>query len=324
MREIEELREVLEDRIQSIEFKRPPADLYDPISYTLQSNGKRIRPVLFLLACQMFSEKIDDAIDPAIGFEIFHNFTLLHDDIMDNASVRRGMPTVHEKWNVNTAILSGDAMMVEAYKFVSHTPGKYLGEVLALFSETASGVCEGQMFDMLFEKQETVSEAEYLEMIKLKTSVLLAASLKAGAIIGGANNKNAEKLYLFGLHLGLAFQLKDDWLDVFGDPAVFGKKPGGDIVENKKTFLLIKALEKAQGADKMELEFWLKQKEFDRETKVVAVTNLYRKLEVDKLTDRKAEEHFNEAFKQLKEIDIEEYKKRPLNEMGKILLERIK
>lgn len=321
---IEKLKGVIETEIQRLEFNEEPAELFDPISYTLNSDGKRIRPVLALLACQMFSEKFDDAIFPALGLEVFHNFTLLHDDIMDNAPVRRGLPTVHEKWNSNTAILSGDAMMVEAYKLVCKAPDFCLREVLSVFSETALGVCEGQMFDMQFEERSTVSEVEYLEMIRLKTSVLLAGSLKVGALIGGASQANANLLYDFGINLGLAFQLKDDWLDVYSDPKVFGKKTGGDIVENKKTYLLIKALEKADGTNKKSLLQWLEQKEFDEVEKIESVKKIYKELGVGDLTQLKVVELSNIAFECLKNVDVLDEKKKELIQLGKYLLGRDK
>ncbi len=324
MQGVEGLKVVLEERIQSIAFNRPPAELYHPITYTLHSKGKRIRPILMLIACQMFSEKFDEAIDPAIGFEVFHNFTLLHDDIMDNAPVRRGMPTVHEKWNANTAILSGDAMMIEAYRFVCKTPAKHLGPILELFSDTALAVCEGQMFDMQFETRNEVSESDYMEMIRLKTAVLLAASLKSGAIIGGASDADAERLYSFGINLGLAFQLKDDWLDTFGNKQEFGKKIGGDIVENKKTFLLIKALERANENEKKELISWLQKKEFVETEKIASVKRIFEVLTIDKLTQKKVEEYSEKAFEQLKEVQLPKDKKVILESIGHELLGRIK
>ncbi len=323
MREVEELRKVLEARIQTTVFKNNPVELYEPISYTLQSGGKRIRPVLFLLACKMFSDKFDDAVDPAIGFEVFHNFTLLHDDIMDNASVRRGLPTVHKKWDVNTAILSGDAMMIEAFKLVCKAPQKHLLAILDLFSKTATGVCEGQMYDMLFEKRDYVNEGEYLEMIKLKTSVLLAACLKGGSIIGGATKEDAENLYQLGICLGLAFQLKDDWLDVFGDPLVFGKAIGGDIAENKKTYLWIKAFEKAQMKDKEELQFWMGQNRLQKE-KIESITQLYIKLGIDSLTTQKIEELSVKAYEYLDKVKLAPERKEPLYALGNQLLDRNK
>jgi len=324
MQGIEKLKEIIEAHIQQLEFNKPPAELYDPISYTISSDGKRIRPVLTLLACHMFSEKIDNAILPAIGLEVFHNFTLLHDDIMDNAPVRRGLPTVHIRWNANTAILSGDAMMVEAYKLVCNAPDYCLREVLNVFSEAALGVCEGQMFDMQFENQLEVSESEYLEMIKLKTSVLLAGCLKTGALIGGASNENANLLFQFGINLGLAFQLMDDWLDVYSDPKVFGKKTGGDIVENKKTYLLIKALERAENEKKDNLLEWIDKKEFVEENKIEAVKNIYNVLGIGELTLAKAKYYSKMAFDYLEKVDAPVERKKDLIELGKYLLDRNK
>jgi geranylgeranyl diphosphate synthase, type II len=324
MQGVEGLRVIVEERIQSISFKRPPAELYQPITYTLQSSGKRIRPILTLIACQMFSEKFDIAIDPALGFEVFHNFTLLHDDIMDNAPVRRGMPTVHQKWNTNTAILSGDAMVIEAYKLVCKTPANCLGPVLELFSDTALAVCEGQMMDMQFESRDKVSEPEYMEMIRLKTAELLAASLKAGAIIGGATDTDAQRLYLFGINLGLAFQLKDDWLDTFGNSKEFGKKIGGDIVENKKTYLFVKAFELANEDEKKEMILWLQKKSFIEAEKIASVKQIFEKLNVDKITQKKVEEYSEKAFGQLKELKVEKDKKVILESLGQELLGRIK
>lgn len=318
------LREEIEKALSALDLSKQPAALYDPISYTLQSNGKRIRPLMTLLACNMFSEKIDDAIAPALGLEVFHNFTLLHDDIMDNAPVRRGMPTVHEKWNANTAILSGDAMMVEAYKLVCQAPAVKLSKVLDVFSATALGVCEGQMFDMQFENRNDVTEAEYLNMIRLKTSVLLAACLKIGAIIGGASDKDAQLLYDFGISLGLAFQLKDDWLDSFGDESVFGKRIGGDIVENKKTFLLIHALEKATGKTADSLQQWITKTDFDESEKIASVKEIYKTLAIDELTQQKVAYYSEEAFKYLATVSIPEEKKKALQEIGEQLLNRVK
>ncbi len=324
MLDIEVLKSKIEDEILQLEFKKPPAELYDPISYTLQNQGKRIRPLLALMACQMFSEKIEKAMAPALGIEVFHNFTLLHDDLMDEAPVRRGKATVHKKWNANTAILSGDAMMIEAYKLVSKAPNFCLREVLNVFSETALEVCEGQMFDMEFETRDDVSEAEYIEMIRLKTSVLVAASLKVGALAGKSNIDNANLLYEFGIYLGLAFQVLDDWLDAFSDPKVFGKQTGGDIVVNKKTFLLIKALEKANGKDKEELEHWIAKEQFDEQEKIEAVKNIYKKLEIDKITINKAEELSAKAFECLDKINVPESQKAQLLALGKGLLKREK
>lgn len=321
---VEKLRELIELNIQQLELNNPPAELYNPISYTLNSDGKRIRPLLTLLACQMFSENIDEAISPALGLEVFHNFTLLHDDIMDNASVRRGLPTVHEKWNTNTAILSGDVMMIEAYKLVSMSPNSYLRSVLNVFSETASGVCEGQMYDMQFEERNNVTEAEYIEMIGLKTSVLLAASLKIGALVGGASEKDADLLYQVGMNVGLAFQLKDDWLDVYSDPKVFGKKTGGDIIENKKTYLLINALQRAEGNNKVSLTEWIEKKEFDEKKKISSIKKIYNDLGIGDLTLAKASEYSEIAYNSLDKVGVPNGNKHQIIELIKYLLERDK
>lgn len=324
MQGIEKLREIIEKYIQQLDFKKPPVELYEPISYTLSSDGKRIRPVLTLLACHMFSEKIKDAVFPALGLEVFHNFTLLHDDIMDNAPVRRGLPTVHEKWNASTAILSGDAMLIEAYKLVCKAPDFCLSSVLEVFSDTALGVCEGQMYDMQFENRLEVSEKEYLEMIKLKTSVLLAACLKIGALIGKASNENADLLYKFGINLGLAFQLMDDWLDVYSDPKVFGKKTGGDIVGNKKTYLLIKALENAGTETKGKLMHWIEKENFVEKEKIESVKTIYIELGIGELTLAKAKEYSKLAFDCLEKVNVANEKKEVLFELGEYLLGRNK
>jgi len=324
MQSSEELLEIIDKYIKQLELQNPPAELYNPISYTLNTKGKRIRPLLTLLACQMFSENIEPAIYPALGLEVFHNFTLLHDDIMDNASIRRGLPTVHKKWSTNTAILSGDAMMIESYKLISLSPNNKLQDVLNVFSKTALGVCEGQMYDMQFEDRLDVSEEEYLKMIELKTSVLLAGSLKIGALIGGASQKDADLLYEAGINVGLAFQLKDDWLDVYSNPKVFGKKIGGDIVTNKKTYLLINALQKADIDNKNKLIQLIGNKHFNEDEKILSVKNIYNRLNIGDLTLQKAKEYSNKAYKNLESIKIEEKLKRELTELIKRLLERDK
>ncbi|PLX19439.1 MAG: isoprenyl synthetase, partial [Marinilabiliales bacterium] len=268
MYNLKELQDLINKKISNEKIGREPFSLYDPIKYTLESGGKRIRPVLVLMTCNLFSDKIEHALRPAIGLEIFHNFTLLHDDIMDHADIRRGNPTVHKKWNENAAILSGDAMFIKAYEYFLDCQSTNFREILKIFNSTALEVCEGQQYDMEFEEKAIVTEAEYLRMIELKTSVLLAAALKIGALLGGANEKDADLLYQFGLNIGLAFQLQDDYLDVYGDVKVFGKKIGGDIVANKKTFMLIKAQEMARGEIKEQLNQLLNEQDFDRETKI--------------------------------------------------------
>lgn len=324
MQEIERLRVLIEDRISKLDYSQEPRNLYKPISYTLNNAGKRIRPILTLMACNMFSENIEDAINPALGIEVFHNFTLLHDDIMDKAPVRRGKPTVYKKWDENIAILSGDTMMVQAFELMVDAPVYCLRDVLKLFSDVSIGVCEGQMYDMDFETRNNVAVDEYLEMIRLKTSVLIAGALKVGALIGKASKADAENIYQFGLNLGIAFQLLDDWLDVYGDPEVFGKKIGGDIVANKKTFLLIKALNEAEGKKKAELEKWLSLNDYNETKKIETVKEIYSDLGIDKIVLNKAKDYSDLAFEYLDIINVDETKKMLLKELGNKLLKRIK
>jgi len=322
MQRVEALLKLIEKAIGSLDFQRSPGNLYHPITYTLSNGGKRIRPLLTLLSCQMFDQAVEKALYPAVGLEVFHNFTLLHDDIMDQAPVRRGKPTVHEKWNANTAILSGDAMMIEAYKLICKTPEKQFKQVVDLFSDTATGVCEGQQYDMDFEQKTTVSEGEYLEMIKLKTSVLLAACLKTGAIIGGASIEDADLLYGFGINLGLAFQIKDDWLDVFGDPEQVGKKNGGDIVVNKKTYLLIRALNKASEEQKRKIEIWLDRVSFNEEEKINAMRKIYNDLNVGEEAINLATSYSEKAFGLLEKVSVSSEKKDIFVQLGHQLLNR--
>ena len=242
---ITELTEKINRHFEELKFTRQPQGLYAPVSYVLSIGGKRIRPLLMLMAYNLYREDVEHIFPQATGIEVYHNYTLLHDDLMDKADRRRGKPTVHKVWNENTAILSGDAMLVLAYQFMAQCPPECLKEVMDLFSQTALEICEGQQLDMDFETRKDVTEAEYMEMIRLKTSVLLSCSLKMGALLAGASPEDAGHLYDFGIHLGLAFQLKDDLLDVYGNPEVFGKNIGGDILCNKKTYLLIKAYEQA-------------------------------------------------------------------------------
>ena len=322
MYDIKELQKIVNETIENEKIGREPFSLYDPINYTLESGGKRIRPVLVLMACNLFSDEIKHAIKPAIGLEIFHNFTLLHDDIMDHADIRRGNPTVHKKWNENTAILSGDAMFIKAYEYFLDCESPNFRNILKVFNITALEVCEGQQYDMEFEERKTVAENEYLRMIELKTSVLLAAALKIGALLGEASERDADLLYEFGKNIGLAFQLQDDYLDVYGDVKVFGKQIGGDIVANKKTFMLIKALELAKGDIKDELKNLLRQQDFDRDTKVTAVTNIYNKLGIRKIVKQKIENFNNRAIEFLSQVSIDENKKSELNKLAENLIKR--
>ncbi|MFC2103844.1 polyprenyl synthetase family protein [Bacteroidota bacterium] len=320
---IKELQDLINGTISSEKIGREPYSLYDPINYTLESGGKRIRPVLVLMACNLFSSEVEHAIKPALGLEIFHNFTLLHDDIMDHADIRRGNPTVHKKWNENAAILSGDAMFIKAYEYFLECQSPNFREILKIFNSTALEVCEGQQYDMEFEERDNVTEQEYLRMIELKTSVLLAAALKIGALLGGANKKDANLLYEFGRNIGLAFQLQDDYLDVYGNTEVFGKQIGGDIVANKKTFMLIKAQELAKGEDKKNLKDLLLLENLERETKVSAVTNIYNKLNIREIVKQKIMELNQKSFNILEQVSVEENKKSELKKLADKLINRI-
>ncbi|HQF11365.1 MAG TPA: polyprenyl synthetase family protein [Paludibacteraceae bacterium] len=315
-----EITKIINTELNKLNWDKKPEGLYRPIAYVLSLGGKRIRPSLVLMACNLFSDKVESAIAPALGIEIFHNFTLLHDDIMDKAELRRGQPTVHKKWDENTAILSGDLMQIAAYQLIGKVDELHLKKVLDIFSETAVEVCEGQQYDMEFEHREDVSPEEYLEMIRLKTAVLLGAALKIGAIVGNANSKDANLLYEFGINLGMAFQLKDDLLDVYGDEQ-FGKKIGGDIVANKKTYLLISAQKLAKGADAKELEKWLKT-DSENETKVEAITALYNRLEVRDICENKMQEFFEKSIECLNRISVEAAKKIELRHLAEQLMSR--
>ncbi len=320
---VSELQEKVNDFISKNNIGREPFSLYDPINYTLKSGGKRIRPALVLMACNLFSDDIEKAIKPAVGIEIFHNFTLLHDDIMDHADIRRGNPTVHKKWNENTAILSGDAMFIKAYEYFLDCESPNFREILKVFNNTALEVCEGQQYDMAFEDREDVTENEYIRMIELKTSVLLAAALKIGALLGGANENDANLLYEFGRNIGLAFQLQDDFLDVYGDTNVFGKQIGGDIVANKKTFMLIKAKVLAKGENKSKLTDFLNMKNFDRDMKVQAVTGIFDKLNIKEIVQGRIQELNEKAFDYLDKVSVLENKKSELKELTNKLVNRI-
>lgn len=314
MKSLDELHRLVGEKLQEERFSGIPSNLYKPIAYIMSLGGKRLRPVLLLLAAQMYDRKPESVLDAAIGIEVFHNFTLMHDDIMDHAPMRRGKETVHIKWDVNTAILSGDTMMVLAYDLLLNTPTGHLTDVLRTFNQTAREVCEGQQFDMDFETSESVSIAEYMEMIRLKTSVLIAGALKMGAQIAGAPVDEVELLYRFGEKIGLAFQLKDDLLDVFGDENRFGKKTGNDILTNKKTFLLISCLEAATPADRDEIHRWLATKDHP-ERKIQAITDLYRKYSIDEVTNRAIEQLYTEGMEYLRQLNASAEKLVPLHQM---------
>ncbi len=321
MHSIEQLQYLVNKAIADTKYTEQPAELYEPISYLMQLGGKRMRPVLVLIATEMFDGNVLKALDAAIGIELFHNFTLMHDDIMDKAPLRRGKPTVHAKWNESAAILSGDVMFVEAYKLMIKVDDSILREVLAIFSDTASGVCQGQQADMNFEKRDDVSLPEYLEMIRQKTAVLIAGSMQIGALIGGAVPDQANLLYEFGQNLGLAFQLQDDILDVYGNPEKFGKQVGGDILSNKKTFMLIKAKQLATGDTESELDKWLNRSD-DPFAKIETITSIYNLLEVRKLAEIEMEEYVNKALRALDLIAVDRSKKELLRGFAEQLLIR--
>lgn len=304
MQTSEEILKLVNNYLDTLPYDRQPSSLYDPIKYVLSLGGKRIRPVLMLLSYNLFKENPEQILSCACGLETYHNYTLLHDDLMDKADMRRGNPTVHIKWNDNAAILSGDSMLVLSYQRMAQCDAKYLRPVIDVFTETALEIGEGQQYDMEFETRNDVSEAEYIEMIRLKTSVLLACALKIGGILADASVEDQENLYRFGEQIGLAFQLQDDYLDVYGDPKVFGKNIGGDITSNKKTFMLINAMLRAEGEDKAELERWVNAAEFDRDEKVKAVTMLYNKLGIDKLAQEKIEYYFAQSRKYLDAVNV--------------------
>ncbi|HSH50536.1 MAG TPA: polyprenyl synthetase family protein [Bacteroidales bacterium] len=320
---LKDFQQIINESIAKEKIEKEPQALYDPINYTLASGGKRIRPALVLLAYSLFSDDIQKAIRPAIGLEIFHNFTLLHDDIMDHAEIRRGVSAVHKKWDVNTAILSGDAMFIKAYAYFLDMDSHNFRKILQVFNQTALEVCEGQQYDMEFEERDEVTEKEYLRMIELKTSVLLAGALKIGALLGDADKQDAELLYKYGVNLGLAFQLQDDLLDVYGDEKVFGKQIGGDIVSNKKTFLLIKAKEIAGDEDLKTMEYWLQNNNnANRDEKIKAITEIYNNLNIKEITKEKILSLTQKALNLLDEVKVENHKKVELKNLAGKLINR--
>jgi len=317
----DEMLSLINKQLKQLSKAHDPINLYSPIEYVLSLGGKRIRPILMMLAYQLFAEHPEEIIMPACGIETYHNYTLLHDDLMDNADLRRGHETVHKRWNANTAILSGDSMLVLAYRFITQCQDDKLREVIESFTDTALEIGEGQQYDMDFENRFDVSEEEYLEMIRLKTSVLLACSLKIGAILGNASSEDADNLYKFGIMLGLAFQLQDDYLDVYGDTKVFGKAIGGDIISNKKTYMLINAYHQANEEQRKELEYWTQQECFDKQEKIKAVTSLYNHIGIDKMALDKISWYFNESKQYLDSLHVENDKK---NELVSFVLKMMK
>lgn len=318
----EKILEMFNQALSEHQIARQPEGLYEPIRYVLSLGGKRIRPVLMLMAYNLYKEDVTSILSQALAVETYHNYTLLHDDLMDRAEVRRGKPTVHKRWNDNTAILSGDSMLVLAYQLMQDCPAEQVKKVLGLFTETALEIGEGQQYDMEFETRMDVTEAEYLEMIRLKTSVLLACALKIGAVLADAPEDDANRLYEFGEKIGLAFQLQDDFLDVYGDPDVFGKKIGGDILCNKKTYMLIQALQMADPKQYALLKSWLECKEYVPSEKISAVTALYNEIGIKEVCDRKINDYFLQARQCLAAVSLPEETKSCLWEFALSLLNR--
>jgi geranylgeranyl diphosphate synthase type II len=319
-----QLKDLVERAIANLSFNMGAEKLFDPVRYVLSIGGKRLRPVLSLMACNLFNDKIDNAVMPAIGLEVFHNFTLVHDDIMDNAPLRRNLPTVHSKWNMSQAILSGDVMAFVANDCFLQTPPSSIEKVFRIFNKAAIDVCVGQQQDMNFEKIATVSRDEYLRMIELKTAVLIAASAKIGGIIGGANEENAALLYSFGRSLGLAFQLQDDLLDLYGDVKVFGKISGGDIAANKKTFLYVRALETASASQQKRLHELFSDVASDQQQKVTEVASIYDKLRVREATEQLVSDYFREAMGFLERTGVAAERKEEMIQLTGTLIGREK
>lgn len=318
----QEILHLVNDYIDHLPFDRTPSGLYEPIRYVLSLGGKRIRPVLMMLVYNMYKDNPEAILEQACALETYHNYTLLHDDLMDNADVRRGKPTVHKRWNPNTAILSGDSMLVLAYERMAICDGEKLPAILNLFTQTALQIGEGQQYDMDFEHRNDVTEAEYIEMIRLKTSVLLACATKMGAILADANEQDADMLYRFGEKVGLAFQLQDDYLDVYGDPSVFGKAIGGDIVSNKKTYMMINALLQANDSQQRELKQWIENESTDHDKKIAAVTRLYNEIGIDRMALQRIDHYFAESRQYLDAVNVSDEYKRELIEYTNKMMNR--
>ena len=319
-----QILQMVNEALAALPYNRKPKSLYEPVEYVLSLGGKRIRPVLMLMGYNLWREQPADILMPAMGIETYHNYTLLHDDLMDHADMRRGHETVHRRWDANKAILSGDSMLVLAYQRMQQVAADKLPAVLELFTETALEIGEGQEYDMAFESRSDVTEDEYIEMIRLKTSVLLACALKIGALLADAPQADADRLYRLGEQVGLAFQLQDDLLDVYGDPAVFGKAIGGDITSNKKTYMLINAVNRANAAQRSELMTWIEATNFDRQEKVAAVTRLYDEIGIRQLCEQKINYYFDLASKTLDEVDVADERKQYLRSYMLELLHRNK
>lgn len=317
-----QLLEKINAYIKHMPYSREPRKLYEPIEYELSLGGKRIRPVLMLMAYNMYKEEVDAIMSQAVGLETYHNHTLLHDDVMDQADMRRGKPTVHNVWSENAAILSGDAMLILAYQLMADCPCEKLKKVLDIFTRTTLEICEGQQWDMEFENRQDVKVEEYLEMIRLKTSVLLAAALQIGAYLADAPEEDASQLYQFGQEMGLAFQLQDDYLDVYGDPKVFGKNIGGDILSNKKTYMLITALSQANEKQRAELDYWLGAYEYIPKEKIKAVTHIYNEIGVGYQCEKMIDSYYSQGLEILDNLSLPDEKKEILKAFACSLMNR--
>jgi geranylgeranyl diphosphate synthase type II len=322
MKAIEQYQKTINEFISANKFSKFPQELYEPLDYIMALGGKRMRPVMVMMACDLMNGKMEDAVHAAMAIETFHNFTLIHDDIMDNAPVRRGKITVHEKWNVNTAILSGDVMLIEAYALLMKYENDLLRSILNIFNKSAIEVCEGQQIDMNFESRVDVSLSEYIHMITLKTAVVLGASLEVGALIAGVSKKQAQHLYEFGKNMGIAFQLRDDYLDLYADPEKFGKQVGGDVIANKKTFMLIKALELAKDNDAIELNKWLQAATFNASDKVAGIKNIFDRLAIPQLLNDAVTHYADLAWKEFAQIEASLEKKEMMADFMNGLLAR--
>lgn len=322
MQSLQYYQEIIKNHLATITFDGQPIELYEPIQYAMSVGGKRLRPVICVWACELFGGKAEEAVDAALGLEVFHNFTLLHDDIMDKAPIRRGQPTVYKKWNADRAILSGDTMMVMAYDLLLKSPEPMLKDLFTIFNKIGIEVCEGQQYDMNFETQEEVSIADYLRMIQLKTAVLIGGSMSVGATIAGASQEQVNRLYSFGENIGMAFQLQDDWLDAFGDTKVFGKKTGGDIRVSKKTYLYLKALQVASAQDAALLKSCYGDEHMADDEKVDKVMALYHTYNISELTKDKMQEYYDAAIKDLEVLNLEDAQLNPLKDLANYLIKR--
>jgi len=326
MLSFEYILQTIESAVSRLRFDDSPQSLFDPIVYTLSEGGKRLRPAFVLMACNLYRDEVQIAMNSALGIEMFHNFTLLHGDLMDEAKKRRNRPTVHVKWDRNTAVLSGDAMLIAAYRLIGQTPTAFLKPVLDLFTQTALEICEGQQYDMEFERRTDVTEEEYMEMIRLKTAVLLACSLKTGALIGNASEQDVEVLYRFGTHIGLAFQLQDDLLDVYGDTQAFGKDIGGDIMCDKKTYLSIQMHRLANDKQKRQIERYRKAytSNYTQSEKIAVITALYDELGIKELAQSKMKQHYKLALEELKKLSVAQERVQELLRVCSLLMNRVK